>query len=106
MYTSRTSLDRLLDPAKASLTLQTLERAPLAPGKTKERIGIPPPDGHDLHRLRFCACPGSRGGGGSNPLTPTIKHSAFFSRRRGCLGGGPGMYDSKHNKNNERRDCD
>jgi len=34
MHTSRTTLDRLLDPANASVTLQTLERAALALGKT------------------------------------------------------------------------
>lgn len=34
MRTSRTALDRLLDPANASVTLQTLERAALALGKT------------------------------------------------------------------------
>ena len=34
MHTSRTALDRLLDPANASVTLQTLERAALALGKT------------------------------------------------------------------------
>jgi len=34
MQTSRTALDRLLDPANASVTLQTLERAALALGKT------------------------------------------------------------------------
>jgi antitoxin HicB len=34
MHTSRTALDRLLDPTNASVTLQTLERAALALGKT------------------------------------------------------------------------
>ena len=34
MHTSRTALDRLLDPANVSVTLQTLERAALALGKT------------------------------------------------------------------------
>ncbi len=34
MQTSRTALDRLLDPANASVTLQTLERAALALGKS------------------------------------------------------------------------
>lgn len=34
MHTSRTALDRLLDPANASITLQTLERAALALGKS------------------------------------------------------------------------
>ncbi|GAB7028508.1 XRE family transcriptional regulator [Geotalea toluenoxydans] len=34
MHTSRTALDRLLDPANASVTLQTLERAALALGKS------------------------------------------------------------------------
>ncbi len=34
MHTSRTSLDRLLDPANVSVTLQTLERAALALGKS------------------------------------------------------------------------
>lgn len=34
MRTSRTALDRLLDPSNASVTLQTLERAALALGKT------------------------------------------------------------------------
>lgn len=34
MHTSRTALDRLLDPGNASVTLQTLERAALALGKT------------------------------------------------------------------------
>ena len=33
MHTSRSALDRLLDPANASITLQTLERAALALGK-------------------------------------------------------------------------
>ena len=33
MQTSRSALDRLLDPANASITLQTLERAALALGK-------------------------------------------------------------------------
>jgi hypothetical protein len=33
MNTSRSALDRLLDPANASITLQTLERAALALGK-------------------------------------------------------------------------
>lgn len=33
MHTSRTGLDRLLDPANVSVTLQTLERAALALGK-------------------------------------------------------------------------
>jgi antitoxin HicB len=33
MCTSRSALDRLLDPANASITLQTLERAALALGK-------------------------------------------------------------------------
>ena len=33
MRTSRSALDRLLDPANASITLQTLERAALALGK-------------------------------------------------------------------------
>ena len=34
MHTSRMSLDRLLDPTNVSVTLQTLERAALALGKT------------------------------------------------------------------------
>ena len=34
MHTSRTALDRLLDPSNVSVTLQTLERAALALGKT------------------------------------------------------------------------
>jgi len=34
MHTSRSALDRLLDPANVSITLQTLERAALALGKT------------------------------------------------------------------------
>lgn len=34
MRTSRTALDRLLDPSNASVTLQTLERAALALGKS------------------------------------------------------------------------
>tara|TARA_B100002003_G_scaffold194120_1_gene183686 strand:- start:105 stop:386 length:282 start_codon:yes stop_codon:yes gene_type:complete len=34
MKTSRSSLDRLLDPSNVSITLQTLERAALALGKT------------------------------------------------------------------------
>lgn len=34
MRTSRTALDRLLDPTNASVTLQTLERAAIALGKT------------------------------------------------------------------------
>lgn len=34
MRTSRTALDRLLDPTNASVTLQTLQRAALALGKT------------------------------------------------------------------------
>ncbi len=34
MHTSRTALDRLLDPANVSVTLQTLERAALALGKS------------------------------------------------------------------------
>lgn len=34
MCTSRTALDRLLDPANVSVTLQTLERAALALGKS------------------------------------------------------------------------
>ena len=34
MKTSRSALDRLLDPANVSVTLQTLERAALALGKT------------------------------------------------------------------------
>jgi len=34
MHTSRTALDRLLDPSNASVTLQTLEKAALALGKT------------------------------------------------------------------------
>ncbi len=33
MRTSRSALDRLLDPSNASVTLQTLERAALALGK-------------------------------------------------------------------------
>ncbi len=33
MRTSRSALDRLLDPANVSITLQTLERAALALGK-------------------------------------------------------------------------
>ncbi|MFQ5633336.1 MAG: helix-turn-helix domain-containing protein [bacterium] len=33
MQTSRTALDRLLDPANESVTLQTLQRAALALGK-------------------------------------------------------------------------
>lgn len=33
MRTSRSALDRLLDPANGSITLQTLERAALALGK-------------------------------------------------------------------------
>lgn len=33
MHTSRTALDRLLDPTNVSVTLQTLERAALALGK-------------------------------------------------------------------------
>lgn len=33
MRTSRSALDRLLDPSNASITLQTLERAALALGK-------------------------------------------------------------------------
>ncbi len=33
MKTSRSALDRLLDPSNASITLQTLERAALALGK-------------------------------------------------------------------------
>jgi len=33
MHTSRTALDRLLDPANVSVTLQTLEKAALALGK-------------------------------------------------------------------------
>lgn len=33
MNTSRSALDRLLDPANVSITLQTLERAALALGK-------------------------------------------------------------------------
>jgi predicted XRE-type DNA-binding protein len=33
MHTSRTALDRLLDPSNVSVTLQTLERAALALGK-------------------------------------------------------------------------
>jgi len=33
MHTSRSALDRLLDPANVSITLQTLERAALALGK-------------------------------------------------------------------------
>ena len=33
MCTSRSALDRLLDPANVSITLQTLERAALALGK-------------------------------------------------------------------------
>lgn len=33
MRTSRSALDRLLDPANTSITLQTLERAALALGK-------------------------------------------------------------------------
>ncbi len=33
MHTSRTALDRLLDPTNVSVTLQTLERAALAIGK-------------------------------------------------------------------------
>ena len=34
MQTSRTALDRLLDPSNVSVTLQTLERAALALGKS------------------------------------------------------------------------
>jgi len=34
MHTSRTSLDRLLDPANVSVTLQTLEKAAIALGKS------------------------------------------------------------------------
>jgi predicted XRE-type DNA-binding protein len=34
MHTSRTALDSLLDPANVSVTLQTLERAVLALGKS------------------------------------------------------------------------
>jgi transcriptional regulator with XRE-family HTH domain len=34
MHTSRMSLDRLLDPTNVSVTLQTLERAALALGKS------------------------------------------------------------------------
>jgi antitoxin HicB len=34
MHTSRTALDRLLDPSNVSVTLQTLERAGLALGKS------------------------------------------------------------------------
>lgn len=34
MHTSRSALDRLLDPANVSVTLQTLERAALALGKS------------------------------------------------------------------------
>jgi len=34
MCTSRTALDRLLDPSNVSVTLQTLERAALALGKS------------------------------------------------------------------------
>ena len=34
MHTSRTALDRLLDPTNVSVTLQTLERAALALGKS------------------------------------------------------------------------
>lgn len=34
MHTSRTALNRLLDPANVSVTLQTLERAALALGKS------------------------------------------------------------------------
>jgi hypothetical protein len=33
MHTSRSALDRLLDPANVSITLQTLEKAALALGK-------------------------------------------------------------------------
>ena len=33
MHTSRSALDRLLDPSNVSVTLQTLERAALALGK-------------------------------------------------------------------------
>ena len=33
MHTSRSALDRLLDPTNVSITLQTLERAALALGK-------------------------------------------------------------------------
>lgn len=33
MHTSRSALDRLLDPPNASITLQTMERAALALGK-------------------------------------------------------------------------
>jgi len=33
MHTSRSALDRLLDPANVSITLQTLERAALVLGK-------------------------------------------------------------------------
>jgi len=33
MHTSRSALDRLLDPANVSVTLQTLERAAIALGK-------------------------------------------------------------------------
>src|SRR3990167_4662761 len=40
MHTSRSALDRLLDPANVSVTLQTLERAALALGKNlKIEIG-------------------------------------------------------------------
>lgn len=39
MQTSRAALNRLLDPANASVTLQTLERAALAVGK-KLRIEL------------------------------------------------------------------
>jgi antitoxin HicB len=34
MHTSRTALDRLLDPTNVSVTLQTLEKAALALGKS------------------------------------------------------------------------
>ncbi len=34
MHTSRTALDRLLDPLNVSVTLQTLEKAALALGKS------------------------------------------------------------------------
>ncbi len=34
MHTSRTALDRLLDPSNVSVTLQTLEKAALALGKS------------------------------------------------------------------------
>ena len=40
MHTSRSALDRLLDPANVSITLQTLERAALALGKNlKIKLG-------------------------------------------------------------------